>query len=279
MRRARDDAGMLAEQRQKVILDAVTQAGAVAITRLSRQFKVSRETVRRDLTALEAQGRLRRTHGGAIALSPVEADEAERELVNLDGKRAIGREAAKLVSDGMSVILDSGTTTRQVAEALLEKRNLTIYTNDLGICRRLGRRNGNKVVLLGGTLQDHENAVLGPDTIAMLSQYFADFAFIGVGGITPDGVLTDYSREGSELRGRMLLAARSPVIVADHTKFGRTTPVRVPNFERAVYLISDRAPDGQMRRRLATIGLKILIAKRCAAPGSSPLGDRQKKRS
>ena len=116
-----------------------------------------------------------------------------------------GIAAAKLVSDGMSVILDSGTTTRQVADALLSKRNLTIYTNDLGICRRLGRHNGNKVVLLGGVLQDHENAVLGPDSVAMLSQYFADFAFVGVGGITMDGVLTDYSREASELRGLMLL--------------------------------------------------------------------------
>lgn len=266
MRRARDEAGMLAEQRQKLILDALTQAGAVAIARLSRQFRVSRETVRRDLTALEQQGRLRRTHGGAMSITPVEADEAERQRVNIDEKRAIGRTAAKLVGDGMSVILDSGTTTGQVAEALTERRNLTVYTNDLAICRRLGRRNGNKVVLLGGALQAHENAVLGPDTVAMLAQYFADIAFIGAGGITSDGVLTDYSREASELRGQMLLSARRPIIVADHTKFGKTTPVRVPNFGKTACVITDRAPDDRLRRRLVANGIEILVAKRSREP-------------
>lgn len=260
--RASEDGRLLAEHRQKLLLETLAQAGAVTITRLSRQFRVSRETVRRDLAVLDKQGRLRRTHGGAISLTPVEPDESQRELVNVEEKRAIGNAAAKLVSDGMSVILDSGTTTRQVADALVGKRNLTIYTNDLGVCRRLGRRNGNKVVLLGGVLQDHENAVLGPDTTAMLSQYFADFAFVGVGGITTDGVLTDYSREASDLRGRMLLAARSTAVVADHTKFGRTTPVRVPNFEKVAYVITDRAPEDRIKRRLVAKHIKILIAKR-----------------
>lgn len=252
---------MLAEQRQKLILETLAQAGAVTIARLSRRFRVSRETVRRDLSALQEQGRLRRTHGGAMSLAPAEPDESERARANVVEKRAIGRAAATLVSDGMSVILDSGTTTRQVADALAGKRNLTVYTNDLGVCRRLGRRNGNTVVLLGGVLQDHENAVLGPDTSAMLSQYFADVAFVGVGGITADGVLTDYSREASDLRGRMLLAARVPTVVADHTKFGRTTPVRVPNFDKAGYVITDRPPDDGIRRRLAARGIRLMIAK------------------
>ena len=252
---------VLAEQRQNLILDALAQAGAVGITRLSRQFQVSRETVRRDLAALEKQGRLRRTHGGAMSIAPVEPDESQRERVNIEEKRAIGIAAARLVSDGMSVILDSGTTTRQVAEALVDKRRLTVYTNDLGICRRLGRRNDNKVVLLGGVLQDHENAVLGPDTTAMLSQYFADFAFVGVGGITTEAVLTDYSRDGSELRGRMILAARTPAVVADHTKFGRTTPVRVPNFDKVMYVITDRPPADKIKRRLAAKAMKIVVAK------------------
>jgi DeoR/GlpR family transcriptional regulator of sugar metabolism len=251
---------MLAEQRQRLILERLTRLGAVSISDLSHEWQVSRETVRRDIGALATRGALLKTHGGAVSLSPTEPDEAARETVNAEGKRAIGLLAATLVPDGASVIIDSGTTTRHVAEALGEKRRLIVYTNDLGVCRRLGRRNDNRVILLGGELLAHEEATLSLDTMEVLSRYHADFAFIGVGGITDGGDVTDFTRTGSELRTRMIGAARSAAIVADHTKFGRTTPVKIAGFESARWLIADAAPPRALRSTLEAKGLTVLVA-------------------
>ena len=251
---------MLAEQRQRLLLERLARLGAVTISDLSGEWHVSRETVRRDISALAARGALVKTHGGAVSLSPNEPHESAREAVNADGKRAIGLMAATLVPDGSTVIVDSGTTTRHVADGLASRRRLTVYTNDLGVCRRLGRHNDNKVVLLGGELLAHEDATLGLDTVETLSRYYADFAFIGVGGITDTADITDFTRTGSELRARMIGAARSVAVVADHTKFGRTTPVRIGGFDKVRWLITDEAPPRALRSAIEAKETTILVA-------------------
>jgi len=250
----------LAEDRHRLILRQIGETGSVAIRNLAHELGVSRETIRRDIDRLAARGSFRKTRGGAVAFEPVEATDIERGAVNTAGKRAIGRKAAMLVRDGASVIFDSGSTTRCVAAALTGRRNLTIYTNDLAICRTLGRRNGNRVVLLGGELQTHEEATIGWDAVAALSNYTAEFAFVGAGGITLDGRMTDFTREGAELRGRMLVSARAAIVVADHAKFATVTPIRVPNFDKATHLITDRAPPPTLRRALKACGTRIVIA-------------------
>lgn len=251
---------MLAEQRQKYILDQLAANGALAIGDLVTGLAVSRETVRRDLNALAARGLLVLTHGGALAAERAEADNATRAAVNAEGKRAIGLRAAELVPDGTSLILDYGTTTHAVAQALHGHHNLLVYTNDLDIAVMLGRRNGNRVVVLGGELQDNEDATHGWDTIEQLSRYHTDFAFIGVGGVTAQAEITDFSRAAAELRSRMLQAANVACVVADHTKFGRNTGVAVKHFEAAAWLITDMAPPPELAAALKARGPKLLIA-------------------
>jgi DeoR family glycerol-3-phosphate regulon repressor len=251
---------MIAEQRQRLILDRLAADGAVSVGRLSAELGVSRETIRRDINLLAARGRLLKRHGGAVASALVEPDEAERALSNAEGKRRIGLAAAALVPDGASVILDSGTTTRRIADALAARQGLMVLTNDLGVCRILARRSGARVILLGGEIQAHEDATLGPDALDTLSRYSADFAFVGAGGITAAGYLTDFSREASVLRARMLSQARTACIVADHTKLERATPVRVIALGRRHMLITDRAPASALRRRLVERGVRIVVA-------------------
>src|SRR5690606_1058417 len=102
-----------------------------SITEIMRKLKVSRETIRRDLMVLEDEKRLRKTHGGALSLEQSEPEMKVREVTNADGKRAIGRLAASLVPDGASVILASGTTVQAVADALMARRDLTVFTNNV----------------------------------------------------------------------------------------------------------------------------------------------------
>lgn len=251
---------MLAEQRQHYILEQLGQHGALSISELVRQLQVSRETVRRDLNALALRGLLLMTHGGALAPSRREPDLDIRETSNAAGKRAIGARAAQFVPDEASLVIDSGTTTLALARALLARRRLTVYTNDWRIGLLLARRNDNRVTLLGGELADHEDAVFGLDTLQQLAQYHADFAFVGAGGITADACLTDYSRAAAELRGRMILSATVALVLADHSKFGRTTPVKIANFAKAHYVISDAAPERKIRRALEALGPELVLA-------------------
>ena len=251
---------MLAEQRHEYILSQVARNGALSVAELVRALHVSRETIRRDLNTLAARGLLVTTHGGALSSDRREPDLDVREAANAGAKRAIGERAAAMVPDGASVIIDSGSTTHALARALMDRHRLAVYTNDLRIAVLLGRRNDNRVTLLGGELSGHEDATFGLDTVQQLAQYHADYAFVGAGGITPDGELTDYSRMVAEVRGRMLGAAACVVVVADHSKFGRMTPVRINGIERARYLITEQEPDKAIARAIAARGPELLIA-------------------
>ena len=132
---------MLAEERQNLILEMVNSRGSVSITEIQRKLKVSRETVRRDLMLLAGRNRLRKTHGGALSLERSEPEIAVRQVTNAEGKRAIGRVAASLVPDGASVILASGTTVQSVADALLIREGLTVFTNSIVTCAKLAGHN------------------------------------------------------------------------------------------------------------------------------------------
>jgi DeoR family glycerol-3-phosphate regulon repressor len=251
---------MLAEQRHQFILAQVARNGALSVAELVRELNVSRETVRRDLNTLASRGLLVTTHGGALSAERHEPDLDVREAAHAGAKRTIGERAAELVPDGASVIIDSGSTTQALARALTGRHRLSVYTNDWRIALLLGRRNENRVTLLGGELSDSEDATFGLDTVQQLIQYHADFTFVGASGIAPDGSLTDYTRMAAEVRSRMLAAGSIAVVVADHSKFGRMTPVRINGFERARYLVTERAPERALAKAIAARGPEIVVA-------------------
>ena len=251
---------MLAEQRQSMILSMVNQRGSLSITEIQRKLKVSRETVRRDIMLLADRQALRKTHGGALSMERTEPEIAVREVINAEGKRAIGRLAASLVPDGATVILASGSTVQSVAEALQSHQGLTVFTNSIFNCMKLMGRNKNRVFMLGGEVQAINGAALGRDATTMLSHYFADFVFMGAGAISPSGWLMDYTREEGEMNSQMLMSARTPVVVADHSKFNRFAPVRVENFEKVTHLVTDEKPEAPLAEALAAMPLELLVS-------------------
>jgi len=252
---------MLAEQRRDRILSILDEKGSVSVIELCRRLPVSRETIRRDITRLAAENRLRKTHGGALSVDQVEPDFADRMEVNAEGKTAIGRLAATLVPDGASLIIDSGTTTMRLAEALGERRRLTVYTNDVHVAARLAGRNDNRVNLVGGEMQGSEGAMLGRDATAMLSRYYVDIAFLAASALSEGPVLTDYSREAAEMHDLMLAQARTSVLLADHTKFDRMAPVRVEGLDTLSQLIVDRRLSGKLNAGFKSLKTDVLVAK------------------
>jgi DeoR/GlpR family transcriptional regulator of sugar metabolism len=230
---------LLATRRHEEILQRAGTTGSVGVGELARRFGVSRETIRRDLKYLAGQGRLEIVHGGATRHDAPEPALARRQADNAAGKAAIGRRAAALVSDGMVVLLDCGTTTLAVAHALQDRQGLTVCTTSLAIARVVCRLPRTRVYLLGGEIDPAEEATTGIDVLDAIGRSRFDLAFIGGGGLTPDGEVTDYTRAGAEQRGRMITAAAQAWFVIDHSKFHRLTPVRIPHFAAAAGLITD----------------------------------------
>ena len=251
---------MLSEQRRALILDILNRKGSVSVTELHERLEVSREPVRRDITRLAGDNRLTKIHGGAISLHPVEPALTERLSQNIEGKRAIGRLAASLIPDGVTLILDSGTTTLCMADFLMERRRLTVYTNDLQVAAKLSGLNDNRVLILGGEIQGADGAIYGRDTTQMLENYYADFAVVGLSAFSPERGLTDYSREAAALRSQMLNHGRVNILLADHTKFEREAPVKITGYETLDNLVTDARPDPQTVKALKSMFKKIHIA-------------------
>ncbi len=251
---------MLAEERRSKVLDLVNERGSISVNDLHRRLKVSRETIRRDITRLSEDGQLRKTHGGALALFHSEPIFDERLSVNVDGKKAIGYAAAAMVTNDASLLIDSGTTTLWLAEALAERLRLTVYTNDIHIAGRLAGKNDNRVVLTGGEFIASEGAMVGHDAITTLANYYPDFAFVGATALSAHPWLMEYTREAAEMRAQMLAQARTKVLLADQTKFERTAPVRVPGLEDVDTIIVDAPPTSSMHRAFARLNADVVVA-------------------
>lgn len=250
----------LAPRRHDEILRRLGAEGSVGISELSAFFDVSRETIRRDLKVLAEAGRLGIVHGGAARFEPSEPAMSQRTQENAEGKAAIGRAAAGLAKDGMVVFLDSGTTTLAVAHALAGLRDLTICTASLKIALHMCHMPGMRVHMLGGEIDPGEEAASGIDMLEAMARFRVDIAFLGGGALSQDGDVTDFTRTGAEQRGRMVAAASTSYFLLDSSKFGKLTPLRIPNFGRATGVIVDAAPEQTIVEALERKGPKLIVA-------------------
>lgn len=250
----------LAPRRHGEILRRLAADGTVSITELADHFDVSRQTIRRDLKHLAERGQLELVHGGATLFEPTEAAFTERRGENAAAKAKIGRAAAALVRDGMVVFLDSGTTTLAVAHALAERKNLTICTTSLSIALQMCRQPLVRVHMLGGEIDPAEEAAVGIDALEAISHFRVDVAFLGGGGLSPDGEVTDFTRNGAEQRSRMIAMAAKAYFILDSSKFGRLTPLRIPRFEGATGVIVDTRPAPAICEALARRGPGLIVA-------------------
>lgn len=250
----------LAPRRHGEILRRLHADGTVSIVDLADFFDVSRQTIRRDLKHLADRGQLDLIHGGATLFEPTEAAFMERREENAGAKAAIGRAAADLVRDGMVVFLDSGTTTLAVAQALAERRNLTVCTTSLSIALLMCRQPLVRVHMLGGEIDPAEEAAVGIDALEAISHFRVDVAFLGGGGLSPDGEVTDFTRSGAEQRSRMVATAGKAYFVLDSSKFGRLTPLRIPRFELAAGVITDARPSEAICEALERKGPTLIVS-------------------
>src|SRR5436305_12377848 len=198
----------LAIRRHNEIVQRLRAAGSVSVGELADTFSVSHETIRRDLKLLADQGHLDVVHGGAARRGMMEPSIEQRGEENVAGKAAIARMAAGMISEAGSVLIDSGTTTAALTFELVGRPGLTVFTNSLNHAVTLCRVSGNRVFMLGGEVDNNDEATFGTGAATGIDSVRADVAFIGVGGFAEDGGMTDYSITNAETRGKMILARR-----------------------------------------------------------------------
>ncbi|MCL2463461.1 MAG: DeoR/GlpR family DNA-binding transcription regulator [Micrococcales bacterium] len=217
----------LSAARREEIAALVAEVGHARVQDLARDFGVSEVSIRTDLAVLDRTGRLRRVHGGAVAVpGPEREDPVESTMVrDARAKRAIGARAAALIPSGASVALDVGSTCQAVAHALVARRDLTelvVLTNGLSIALALEPAMPRfTVVLTGGTLRPLQHSLVAPLAANTVSGLHVDIAVIGCNGIAPDGAVTNLNLPEAEVKRAFLAACDRAVLVAETAKFGQ----------------------------------------------------------
>jgi DeoR family transcriptional regulator, fructose operon transcriptional repressor len=253
---------MFAEQRQQRIVEQARLAGRVDVAELAADLRVTAETVRRDLTALERHGVLRRVHGGAIPVERLgfEPGLAARGAVQRAEKERIAKAALAEVPVEGSVLVDAGTTTARLAEVLPASRDLTIVTNSLPIALTLSVRPGLTVLMVGGRVRGRTQAAVDDWAARALGETYVDVAFVGANGISVERGLTTPDPAEAAVKRAMLAAARRVVVLADHTKVGATHFARFGDLAEVAMLITDSGLDADVAARLEAAGPTVVRA-------------------
>lgn len=253
---------LLGEERRRKILQMVEKDGQVTITDLARRFKLSAVTVRADLDALSENGSIMRSHGGAVRRN--ESQDYPLRLkatLHRSEKIRIGQAAGQLVRPNETIILDSGTTTAEIARHLKEKklRPLTVITNALNISLDLADAPGISVIVVGGLLRPVSYSLVGPQAEAMLRDLHADRLFLGVDGFDLDAGPSTPDVLEAQLNSCMVRVAKEITVVADSTKLGRQSVSRIGPMERINRLITDRRAPADFIEALRKRGVLVTL--------------------
>lgn len=239
---------MLASTRRREIMHRLVTNGYVEAKALADELGVDASTIRRDLDALERAGQAQRTHGGArptpgaAAKLPYTMKEGE----HLTEKAAIGEAAATRVRDGDTVILDSGSTTYEVARALRDRSDLTVITNDLRIATLVADTPGARLLVTGGELLGSVYTLVGERAIAFLSDYAADWAFLGADAVDRTAGITNMNTLEVPLKRAMIATSAQAIVVADSSKFGRRALAKVAGVDEIDGVITDFGLDPEI---------------------------------
>ncbi|MCV2395499.1 DeoR/GlpR family DNA-binding transcription regulator [Actinotalea sp. M2MS4P-6] len=253
---------MYATERQQEILGKARLDGRVEVRELAEILDVTPETVRRDLTALERRGLLHRVHGGAIPVERLgfEPEVSERETLMATQKERIAKAALDELPDGGAIILDAGTTTARLAELLPTDRELTVVTHSLPIALSLASRPPFTVHLLGGTIRGRTLAAVGSWTERDVEDIFADVAFLGTNGLTVDQGLTTPDLVEAGVKRALVAASRRIVVLADHTKVGRSEFAHVAPLSVIDTLITDVGLEPELAEQIEAAGPRVVRA-------------------
>lgn len=253
---------MYAEERQAEIVGQARREGRVDVATLAARFDVTPETIRRDLTACERRGVLRRVHGGAIPVERLgfEPRVATRDRVMTAEKERIAKAALDELPGEGAILLDAGTTTARLAELLPSDRELTVVTNALNIAVTLTPRPNLTVLILGGRVRERSLAAVDTWAIEALTGTYVDVAFMGSNGLSVERGLTTPDPTEAAIKRAMIGAARRAVLLADHTKAGNDYLIRFGEVADLDVIVTDAGMPDLVVEELEAAGPRVVRA-------------------
>jgi len=231
---------------------------------LALMLDVSEETVRRTIKTLAKAGSVERVRGGAYLVGPRSSGETgpsffRRMGENPDEKKQIAAAVLPNITDGMTVFLDVGSTTSFVAEALRQRRNLTVVTNSIGVAQLLANHNGNRLHLLGGEMCSDDRGTFGPVAEAQAARFAFDVVVLSADALSPKYGLLFHNAAEAELTLAVTAAAEQVIVVTTHSKFTESAPHRGPAPQQLSLLVSDREPGKKLARALTDWGVAFAL--------------------
>jgi DeoR family transcriptional regulator, glycerol-3-phosphate regulon repressor len=261
LQQAADNGGRARQKltaRQSEIVGIARARGSVDVDTLAEHFRVTPQTIRRDLNFLCTNDYLSRTHGGAVFNDAnVNLGYHARRHIAAEAKRRIGELAASLIPDGSSLFINIGTTNEQVARHLKSKHNLMVITNNVNVVTILLGATGIELIVAGGIVRHEDSGIVGERASDFLSQFRVDYAIIGTSAIEEDGTLLDYDYREVLVARAIIEHARSVILVADATKFQRSAPIRIADISGIQHFVTDREPPAAFARACATGNVRI----------------------
>jgi DeoR/GlpR family transcriptional regulator of sugar metabolism len=254
-----------AAERRSQIAQMVLEKGKVLVTDLVDQFQVTETSIRRDLTILESNSRLKRIHGGAVSLSGNSRTDSFSEKMQLHNKakQRIGKVAAEMIHANDVLLLDSGTTTLQVImqipSALRLGNSITLVTNSLPIAQEVLTWPSPNLILLGGIYLPDYQATVGPQTLKQLQELSADRVFLGADGLTIQGGATTANILMAEVDRLMVERSREVVLVTDSSKLGRMGFVPVKPLKAFHKIITDANAPADIVDAIRAEGIDVLL--------------------
>ena len=253
---------MKRDERHTLILERLYYQDSVSVDSLAKEFNVSLETIRRDLTALADAGSLRKVHGGAVRFQTAQEDTfALRSQVNRAAKQAIGQYATTFINSGDSLFINAGTTTAIFAEYLTDKENLTIITNCASVANTAWHdgNNNHKIYLLGGAYNGVDTETNGSMVIEQIRLFQADHTFMTVGAVNAEQGVMEYRVEAADIIRAMMQQSRRATVLVDSTKLGKTTLAKICELHEIDRLVTERPLSENLQRSLKTNNVEIHV--------------------
>ncbi|MDQ0203277.1 DeoR/GlpR family DNA-binding transcription regulator [Pectinatus haikarae] len=250
---------MLGIERRQKIINKMQQERKVYVNELAALFKVTEETIRRDLEKLEKQDFLRRSYGGAVLKEHTYDDISfsKRITLNLEEKQQIAQKACSLINKEDSIMVDASTTCLEVVQLLKNEKSLTWITNSIKIVYTL-IHNSAKVIASGGILRNHSYSLTGSDAVNTLNNYCVDIALIGCKGMSMQQGITESNEAESIIKKKMAEQARTIILLADHSKFDNNGFAKTLDFKQINYVITDKQPSAKWASFLKKHNIKLI---------------------
>ncbi len=250
---------MLAATRKDLILERLRSEGRVVAKEIAAELGLSEDSIRRDLRELDAQGLAVRVYGGALPASPAVADYAARASVAPESKRRVASAAVALIEPGSTVILDGGTTTLAMVDALPRSFRGTIITHSPTIAAAL-LDHDVEVFLIGGQIFKHSAVACGAVAVEAASRISADLFFLGVTGVHPSAGLTTGNAEEAAMKRALAARAAETYVLGSEEKIGAASRYTVLSLDAVAGVITDEPQSDPTSRELAAAGINVIHA-------------------